>query len=692
MLWSIGEAHVCLRFPHLLECPPESTVVYVLQPDEFAQANIARPIFNERRLKAILLVSDETYISAMSHAPDLMDWASTTLAAEPVIPRFAVDGLRFLAKIFPCIHWGGDVESALKALTLAFPAQQHRAAPPASNYTQLVEDLADVRGWRVVLVRDEAEALQLRAARAEARRRGRVLAVGPHVPGWPLVDPAVAPWAALAASGISGEQIAEHDCEAAALLHPIINRPALEALSGVGSLPELRRALKDADLPEIRKAQRARARRALREHVIDDFHHVAAWADVTRASPELELGFTRLNAAALPALHRNRRWRHAAHIAQKMSWFDLAHSWALRAVEHSEHAHGHHHTEHRNALQTLGHVLVEQGRLEEAERALMPMLPEGNTLNLKLDAETDEDLLILMGMLWSEQERHAQSEYALRRALTLSQDDHTLVWASLILSEVKLKQRQIAEAEALLFQSLEALERYDAPDAEERATIEWFFARVAIQQSRPSDAEAHFKRALKHHRANTGEMTLMYATILSEASQALILLDRHVEAEVLARRAVNIFETVARQHPLIHAVRYRLGIALTFKGRPQQAEALLRTVLSDISERVSMLKAQVLAGIARTLIFQGRYAEALDFFEQASALHLDLFGDMHPNYGISLFDFAAHLEQFDSQRSLQLAQRAQKILVRTLDEDHPVRQALEALIETLIQTPPLTSL
>jgi len=306
MLWSIGEARICVRASELMSVPHGSTALLVLRRGELGQLNQIRPFFSERALRMVLLADDDTTIAALEQAPDLLDWISEVVEAESVVPRFAVESIRLIAAAFPGFAWKGSPDALERVLREASPRRRYRELPPEADYTALVHALSDARSWCVTHVFSASAALKLRVALAESRRRGRVVAIGADIPGWPTVAPTSATWDMIDAfePPLSGDVVARLDSEFDAL-HGADRTSAVEALAGRSSLPVTRGALECDTLRQLRHSIRTRAKRALRLDKKSDADFVAAWADRTAEVPSLEGKSSILVATALPAAIRN---------------------------------------------------------------------------------------------------------------------------------------------------------------------------------------------------------------------------------------------------------------------------------------------------------------------------------------------------------------------------------------------------
>lgn len=340
MLANLGPSAVCLRFSEVWDVSPGSFVVYALQPDDLAAANLARPLFREHDLRAVLLLSDLDYGTARLRAPDLIDWASTTIEAEPVIPGFVAESIWLFSAHFPGFAWAGEVAVAEAALSHLYPGALVRVAPTPRHYDALVEALAIDDEWCLVPVATEADALRLRLALAEAGRRaptassrvqGRVVAVGRSVPGWPTVDPRVADWSALLkVDRRSATNLRMLNAELSAIDTPEMadTEARLDAISGLGPAQTVRQVLVAEDISSLRRRRDARARTALRNDDAGGLHHVAAWAERARKAPVLTDVSPRLGAAALAAtLRLMGPDAEAQRIATALWWPELASRW-----------------------------------------------------------------------------------------------------------------------------------------------------------------------------------------------------------------------------------------------------------------------------------------------------------------------------------------------------------------------------
>lgn len=317
MLWALGDAHVCVRAAELAAVPHGATGLLVLRRHELDRLNGIRPFFSERALRMVLLADDETAVEALRRAPDLMDWVSEVVEAEPLVPGFVVESIRLIADAFPGFEWVGEPEDLISTLLAVFPGEAVDEAPPFQDAERLIDALDTRAGWLLFLLADESDVGALRMARAVARPRGELVVIGRSVPGWPRVDPSTATWSTLETfePPISGAEAARSDCEVSMMRRGPV-APTVDALAGESDLPTLRATLTDPSLPRLRRRLIRRAHRALRDGDVDEVAVVAAWADRARTLPQLDPPPTELVQASWPLALRLGR----AHDPIALQW------------------------------------------------------------------------------------------------------------------------------------------------------------------------------------------------------------------------------------------------------------------------------------------------------------------------------------------------------------------------------------
>jgi tetratricopeptide (TPR) repeat protein len=693
--------------------PEGAFVLLVLREGELAAANLMRPIFRERKLRAVLLMSDAVYIAARHRAADLLDWASPTIEAPVMVPEFMVRSLRLLHQHFPGVAWLGDVPDALAALEATFPQSTHRVVPSPRDYAALVEALAAPRGWCVVPVKGEADGLRLRIALAASRRRGRVLAVGADVPGWPTMDAALASWLQLDEARMDGAVAARLDCELAAVQGVPSRSKAtdLAAVSGRGSLPLIRSVIEAGGLRDLRRVRAGIARAALREGQTAHLHHVAAWTDRTTVAPSLESGVPRLLAAALPATLRLVGPTVAAsRVANAMAWGDVSDAWG-RAPGSVE----------------VSLPMLMEPVITRASPSLVTLIDEA-VMRRKPPSYGPSNawagVLSLLG-------RYDEAEGVLRESLRLKEDvlvkkDHNIGVSKYALAEVLEKQGRYDEAVGLLRESLSIFEETMGTANQSYVASLHTLAGVREKQGLYGEALGLLRVVLTMDEATVGTRLLDHGKSLHALADVLVKQERYDEAAGALRESLSIFgEVVGKMHPIYGLSLHRLAGVLEKKGRYDEAAGLLGESLSIKQETVgkrhpsygvslhalanvreeqgrydeaagllgeslsikeeTMGKehpsyAASLHALSGVLSKQGRYDEAAGLLGESLSIKEETVGKKHLSYGVSLIDLAQLVARGDPVEGVKLGREALEIFEEMLGTEHPNTQATRRII------------
>ncbi len=669
LLRSLGPARICVRLGELGEAPAGGYALLVLRPSELTAANFARPIFRERDLRAVLFAADESVAAAQQHAPDLMDWISDVVEAPQRVPDFVVASLFQAAAHFPGVCWRGGVTEAHDALAAAFPEAPRTNAPSPRDFTELVDALNALRGWQIVAVEDEADALRLRLALDESRRRGRVLAIGTHVPGWPTIDARVADWSELdqARPPIAGDLAADLDCEPAALERRNASPPpTLDAIAGLSDMPTLRATLTAPERPVLMRTQALRARDALSVGEAGCIDHVAAWADRTRSTPALERLPPRLAAAAMGTyLRRGLRPPQLASYAVSLWWIDLAKRWspawpppttASRAVPDDDSAANVDGVglDLRGVLRgvrglartgALGDVLALLRSLEGAYRRISPP----DTLDLVRLLRARAELLVALGrdgealdLLDACEDRLAQRIGPDEGLTGLVRGDRGTLAARVRRPDAEETLRSALARQAADFGS----------DHPHHAATESQLATLLSDLGRDDEADHHHRSAVAAFERSVGPRHRFFANALGQRAASRLRAGHLDEAEALLRRALEVTAGWATEDPLAHArAQHDLGVALVAQGRSAEAERLLRAALDTRTE---------------------------------------LLGAGHPDRAATLLTLGQAIGYDDAEQGAVLARQAASALAAAHGSEHPTARAADRTARTLAASSDLT--
>jgi hypothetical protein len=233
------------RAEELLECEAGELVVLGLRAEDLTWLNLNRPIFAQRKLRAVLWAEGELNVELKFRAPDMHDWVSHFVDCPPGVPAHAVEGLEMGLEWWPGVAWTGEGFDA------AWAELGRGEAPPREradlDYGELVEQLArtgelPVRAW--MGVETHRALTKLRWAIAESGYEGANVLLEPAIstPGWFPVSSACMSLASAAARLREGG--VEDPCRAAAWLG--LEPEAVELFARWGVMPPREREKREA--------------------------------------------------------------------------------------------------------------------------------------------------------------------------------------------------------------------------------------------------------------------------------------------------------------------------------------------------------------------------------------------------------------------------------------------------------------
>ncbi len=188
-------------------------------------------------------------------------------------------------------------------------------------------------------------------------------------------------------------------------------------------------------------------------------------------------------------------------------------------------------------------------------------------------------------------------------------------------------------------------------------------------------ARDHFAQAATLWEKARGPEAIELAQSLDRYGFVLQELDDLDRAEEVLRKSVALY----RRHPddaagLGEALN-DLGMTLSYRGRYDEAESLLREALKA-KERVSGIEtaeyAASLANLGLTLKWKGNFEEAEPIYRRVLAIRKKVLGTQHPEYAISLDNLGVLLGQKgEYEESERRFREALAIRTKLLGEDHP---------------------
>ncbi|MEM9463666.1 MAG: hypothetical protein AAGF11_56535, partial [Myxococcota bacterium] len=182
---------VCLEAAELADVPEGSRVLLRVRTQDIAHLNVIRPLFAERRLRAILWADEEALGPLLSRAVDLVDWVGRSVQVPPRRwPAFAEQGVRAALDVGVPFAWDGErqeLEAMLEDVGWTKGVVELRAQ---MNFWEMLRKLEESPGLPVALgMRRDTDWGRVWMALAHAWRKGAWVALAPaaNVGGlWPL--------------------------------------------------------------------------------------------------------------------------------------------------------------------------------------------------------------------------------------------------------------------------------------------------------------------------------------------------------------------------------------------------------------------------------------------------------------------------------------------------------------------------
>jgi tetratricopeptide (TPR) repeat protein len=187
------------------------------------------------------------------------------------------------------------------------------------------------------------------------------------------------------------------------------------------------------------------------------------------------------------------------------------------------------------------------------------------------------------------------------------------------------------------------------------------------------DAAAAYAAALPTAEAEQDHDPALLATLLHNLGGLAHSRGRYEEAEMLARRGLQLRETRCADDNSLAADTAALASILEHRDRWDEAEELYRRALrawTDVGDRYEI--AMTLNGLAAAIRFGGRPGEAEPLFRDALELQEAERGEAHPDTSTIRNNLAMLLNATDrAAEALPLLIRAAADLEAALGPDHP---------------------
>lgn len=705
---------VLTEAPALASLPEGTTVVLCVRGADAAWLNQERPVVQTRALRLVLFSDEETTVHLARCAVDFYDWISHRIDCPEGPPAFAVRALqRAACTRDPAIGWyGGNLD---EAFARALPGRRLERISASQPYGALVDALRPKpRTWAAVVDLDTSVWLRRSLwAAAEAGRRGRLLLVAPKkgVSWLPRVDARalgledaagrlraagiercvrlaalleLAPGAIEDATRLARAGLPEAEITAIALRE---HDPG-SALARLAQDHEPKRA--ETEEPE-RKAWRADLRRrfllpdwpgrielAIRHGDLNVATHWAAeWGAATGGSPRARAALARvyalsddlgkarslLESARAPTdtpLDEDTRFEllRSEGIVLALAGDDAKALQALRAALDLSKRLARAIDEREELYDTAIQTLIQMGRLEEAQRLLdewtrlvrRPDLTSPSSLSL---ARSTANLMLARG---DAQAASRHLEAALKQWPDPEHPNRDVL--EQMLAQAWLEERRFREAERLLLNAIQRLQRLgrptrflrhehgralyglgrfreaeqelrralsEAPGPESAARTRYGLARCLVAQGKFDEAEALLDDALSELRRRGVTRGELYTSSLYEKARIRRSRGDLVDALELLREVLRCEEAAfGREHPTLLFTLSELGGTMLDLKRPRDAEPLLRRAVrlaEQTGDRVQLagdLAQLALAQAAQRFAHAGDTARrALEAFEAA---------------------------------------------------------------------------
>jgi eukaryotic-like serine/threonine-protein kinase len=335
----------------------------------------------------------------------------------------------------------------------------------------------------------------------------------------------------------------------------------------------------------------------------------------------------------------NARLSHAlARRYFEMGLNDAALMLEDRALSIRRDAFGDEHADTAAAIWLKSAILMNQGRIEEADKLFQHALD----LHIKLMGKDHADTLSLinnLGYVRNHQGRLEESAALYREALegrrrVLGNDNADTIRS---INNVGMSLQQLgkfSEAEPYFREALQNSRRALGEDAQQTLVSIGNMGFFLQADGRRSEAEPYFREALEKRKRILGAENLITLNAVTNLAGLLRNQRKLAEAEMHALEAVDVGRRVhGDEHSFTLNAIGVLASTLRDAGRLTEAEPLAREV-DEAGRRVLGEDHPVTLGfignMGRLLQFQGRYADALPYLIEALEKHQRVLGAEHP--------------------------------------------------------------
>lgn len=591
LLGVAGDMRVCMRADDLLDIEPGSVVLLQVRAEDISWLNGNRPLFANRRLRAVLWAEGDGAQLLHREAPDFFDWISSVVYCTSDAPEFAVRGLVNAREVPLGVAWHGPGLEA--AIARSEPEAVIERVSAHAEFDDIVQAARRpgglVPGWLVIDGVERAHQFKhARLALREVRRMGRCVLFDPRcpTPGFLAVDARMATWdeavARLRAHGDAGD---------------IRSLAAIAALLGLESsaldlaAEALERGISSDELYTLARAESDPGAQLAR----------VAW----------QRGWLTLDAATLAAgspcvvrgLAGSGDWQRARREVAERVQATLA-VWS----------------------QGEG-VTLSNDKLAVWEVALFwhQQRGIGSLVAAKALARVDDNRgaeLIL------------RDEVARIAAGELTNDDQFMVYIEL--ARVLTVQRQLQEAEQFARRALVLVDTFWPDNEYHRSICLERLGGILEQQGRFQEAMAHYRDALQRARNADDREDVVVAVIAAKLGKTLDQLGQHDEAESRLRWALETIDRAYPGHYQRRGILAQFAQSLDAQNKLDEAEVVWRETVEIYETAEGPGSPDTIRWkfkLGMLLLRTGKHAEASDVLARTIADIEEHLGTGHPYYG-----------------------------------------------------------
>ncbi|KAG7289879.1 hypothetical protein NEMBOFW57_006256 [Staphylotrichum longicolle] len=278
-----------------------------------------------------------------------------------------------------------------------------------------------------------------------------------------------------------------------------------------------------------------------------------------------------------------------------------------------------------DAIQMLGALYADQGRLEEAE-AMYNRALQGKEKALGRDHTSTLNTVNNLGALYADQGRLAEAEAMYNRALqgyekALGRDHTSTLNTVNNLGNLYVGQGRLEEAEAKYQRALQGYEKALRRDHTSTLNTVNNLGNLYRQQGRLEEAEAMYQRALEGYEKTLGRDHTSTLSTVNNLGNLYVGQGRLEEAEAMHQRALEGFEkALGRDHTSTLNMVNSLGLLYMDQRRLAEAEAMYQRALQGLEKalgRDHMSTLGTVNNLGLLYVDQGRLPEAEAMYQRA---------------------------------------------------------------------------